>query len=250
MKIVFCCALTKLRFFSLLDAHTSLRLCRLVSALRQTYSAHYRIRVLQSRRMDSSTSLHGTSSARDLLTPPASSATPSQHPSPLPQSRRHPLKPGGSKESELIRYLDHGVNRVQKRVDNRLTNRKVKPTPGAGEGYGTFWEVANDLDGLVDVVWVSGSRMFYSLCLLDCIADERFGQPICRYRICSISLFLPSSTCHFLPRQHAPLRQLFASSPSSIPHSPLCSQVMTQLRAMHCLASNSAAAYQRQTKFG
>ncbi|RMZ67457.1 meiotic recombination dmc1 [Pyrenophora seminiperda CCB06] len=89
-------------------------------------------------------------------TPPASNA-PSQHPSPLPQPRKHPLKPGGPRESDLIRYLDHGVNNVQKRVDNRVTNRKHKPAPGEAEGYKAFWEVAKDLDGLVDVVWVSGS---------------------------------------------------------------------------------------------
>ncbi|EDU47590.1 TFB6 domain containing protein [Pyrenophora tritici-repentis] len=89
-------------------------------------------------------------------TPPASNA-PSQHPSPLPQPRKHPLKPGGWRESDLIQYLDHGVNSIQKRVDNRMTNRKLKPAPGEEEGYKAFWEVAKDLDGLVDVVWVSGS---------------------------------------------------------------------------------------------
>ncbi|CAA9966966.1 TFB6 domain containing protein [Pyrenophora teres f. maculata] len=79
--------------------------------------------------------------------------------SPLPQPRKHPLKPGGSRESDLIRYLDHGVNSIQKRVDNRTTNRKPRPGPSEVEGYKAFWEVAKDLDGLVDVVWVSGSRM-------------------------------------------------------------------------------------------
>lgn len=89
----------------------------------------------------------------EIPTPPAS-----QHASPLPQARKHPLKPGGPRESDLIRYLDHGVNSIQKRVDNRMTNRKLEPAPGE-EGYKAFWEVAKDLDGLVDVVWVSGSRM-------------------------------------------------------------------------------------------
>ncbi|KAF2032964.1 hypothetical protein EK21DRAFT_109419 [Setomelanomma holmii] len=90
-------------------------------------------------------------------TPPASSAAYSQHASPLPQPRRHPLKPGGSKESELIRYLDHRINRVQKRVDNRMTNRKIKPAPGEEVGYSAFAEIAKDLDELLDVIWVSGS---------------------------------------------------------------------------------------------
>jgi hypothetical protein len=94
----------------------------------------------------------------DLPTQPASSANVSQHPSPLPQPRRRPLQPGGTKESELIRYLDHGVNQIQKRVDNRVTKRKDTPAIAEADGYRAFWEVAKDLDGLVDVVWVSGSR--------------------------------------------------------------------------------------------
>jgi hypothetical protein len=94
----------------------------------------------------------------DMLTPPASSTTTSQHASMLPQPRRNPLRPGGPKESELIRYLDHGVNSIQKRVDNRVTNRKSKSAMDGQDGYSAFHEVAKDLDALVDVVWVSGSR--------------------------------------------------------------------------------------------
>ena len=95
-----------------------------------------------------------------LPTPPASSATPSHHPSPLPQPRRQPLKPGGVKESALIRYLDNAVNNVQKNVDNRVHKQKVEDggIGGTGEGYRAFWEAAKDLDGIIDVVWVSGSR--------------------------------------------------------------------------------------------
>jgi hypothetical protein len=34
----------------------------------------------------------------------------------------------------------------------------MKPAPGEEEGYSAFAEVAKDLDELLDVVWVSGSR--------------------------------------------------------------------------------------------
>lgn len=95
----------------------------------------------------------------DLPTPSASSATASQQSSPLPRPRRHPLQPGGTKESELIRYLDHGLNQIQKRVDNRVTHRKTPALLGQEDGYRAYWEVVKDLDGLVDVIWVSGSRM-------------------------------------------------------------------------------------------
>lgn len=95
----------------------------------------------------------------DLPTPPASSVAASQHASPLPQPRQRPLPPGGTKETSLISYLDHGLNQIQKRVDNRATHRKTPALMGQEQGYHAFWEVAKDLDGLVDVVWVSGSRM-------------------------------------------------------------------------------------------
>lgn len=93
-------------------------------------------------------------------TPPASSVAASQHASALPQPRRHPLKRGRAKESELILYLDRGINNVQKKVDNRVTSMKIKPAIGSGQGYSAFSEVAKDLDALVDVVWVSGSRRY------------------------------------------------------------------------------------------
>ncbi|KAL5119687.1 hypothetical protein ACEQ8H_002293 [Pleosporales sp. CAS-2024a] len=96
--------------------------------------------------------------AAGFPTPPASLAASSQHASMLPQPRRHALKPGGPKESGLIQYLDRGVNAIQKRVDNRVIRRKTAaPRPGHEEGYASFFQVAHDLDGLVDVVWVSGS---------------------------------------------------------------------------------------------
>jgi hypothetical protein len=114
--------------------------------------------------MASSWTPNTTTLPDSLPTPPASSVTPSQHPSPLPQPRSHPLKPGSSRESDLIRYLDHGVNGIQKRVDNRTTHQETTPAAGE-EGYRAFWEVAKDIDALVDVVWVSGSRMPWSLYL-------------------------------------------------------------------------------------
>jgi hypothetical protein len=118
----------------------------------------------------------------DLPTPPASSAAASQHASPLPQPRRRPLPPGGTKETSLISYLDHGLNQIQKRVDNRATHRKTPALVGQEAGYRAFWEVAKDLDGLLDVVWVSGSRMSTSTALL--FKNTRLmmsSQQICRF---------------------------------------------------------------------
>lgn len=96
----------------------------------------------------------------NLPSPPASSVAPSHHPSPLPKPRRHALKPGGPKEGELIRYLDAGVNKIQKRCDDRFKNRKTyigRVGPGDAEAYRNFSQAAKDMDGIIDVIWVSGS---------------------------------------------------------------------------------------------
>jgi hypothetical protein len=55
----------------------------------------------------------------------------------------------------LIRYLDHGLNNVQKRVDNRL--QTASGGDKREEGYRSFGQAEKDIEGLVDVVWVSGS---------------------------------------------------------------------------------------------
>lgn len=92
----------------------------------------------------------------DILTPPASSVASSHHPSPLPQPRKKPLTPGGPKESELISYLDHTITLVRGRWAKRMFQEELSASDA--KGYKGFGEAATDIDGLIDVVWVSGSR--------------------------------------------------------------------------------------------
>ncbi|KAF2112094.1 hypothetical protein BDV96DRAFT_468914, partial [Lophiotrema nucula] len=76
--------------------------------------------------------------------------------SPLPQPRKKPLQPGGAKESELISYLDHTIRNVKGRWAKRMF-KDEEVEQGEAHGYHSFGEAAHDIDGLVDVVWVSGS---------------------------------------------------------------------------------------------
>lgn len=72
----------------------------------------------------------------------------------LPRPRTHPLPRGGPKEASLIFYLDRALDRVGRRA----TNRRVKDLlPGELSGYTSFAQAVEDLDSLVDVVWVSGT---------------------------------------------------------------------------------------------
>ncbi|KAF2713533.1 hypothetical protein K504DRAFT_371457 [Pleomassaria siparia CBS 279.74] len=97
----------------------------------------------------------------NLPTPPSSSVAASHHPSPLPKPRKNALKPGGPKESALIRYLDQGVRKVQKRSDDRFKTRKTYTGDVSGasdaQAYRSFQEAAKDMNGLIDVIWVSGT---------------------------------------------------------------------------------------------
>ncbi|KAF2205312.1 hypothetical protein GQ43DRAFT_487164 [Delitschia confertaspora ATCC 74209] len=106
----------------------------------------------------------------DILTPPSSSVT-STVATPLPQPRQHPLKPGGSKESQLIRYLDQNILGVKR----RWAKRKFKDEDaGDVKGYHSFKEASRDFDGLIDVVWVSGTpniQIPYLLNLAGLIVD-------------------------------------------------------------------------------
>lgn len=88
----------------------------------------------------------------------ASTATPSV----LPRPRTHPLKAGSAKETGVINHLDAGVLRVQRRHAKKFSGVYGGNQGGEHEeveGYYSFKEMAGDIEALVNVVWVSGTRM-------------------------------------------------------------------------------------------
>ena len=97
-----------------------------------------------------------------LPSPPASTAT-SASPAPpvLPRPRANPLKPGTSKESSFIDYVDNKLLGVSRRYEKRYNaDFEDEATSGIeGRGYESFGEMAKDLEAVIDVVWVSGTRM-------------------------------------------------------------------------------------------
>lgn len=96
-----------------------------------------------------------------LPSPPASS-----HNSPpagntvLPQPRSTPLKPGSAKESSFIDYVDRKLLGISRRYEKRFnTDFEDEATSGIeGRGYESYGELARDLEGVIDVVWVAGTR--------------------------------------------------------------------------------------------
>lgn len=104
--------------------------------------------------------------ALNMLSPPASAASPSSTNTNgqrltsrnLPTPRQHSLLPGSLKETQLIDYLDNHVLRVSRRYGKKFSNERTDndDTPG----YTSFDQVVADVDPLVDVVWISGTREF------------------------------------------------------------------------------------------
>ena len=104
-----------------------------------------------------------------LLSPPISSsstATP-----PLPHPRSHPLKPGSTKENAFVNYVDNKLTEISGRYERRFNtgleseDSTTEPSGLANSGnqpatgYQTFAEAAKDLENILDIVWVSGTRM-------------------------------------------------------------------------------------------
>lgn len=130
------------------------------------------------------------------FSPPASSVA-SATPHALPHPRSTPLKPGGTKESSFIRYVDNQILHIQRRFAKRDAHLKrsgvremdeegreleeVNDDASMGQlgrpdewrdvpGYPTFADAARDVEELVGVTWVSGTRTLLRSCLSTCLA--------------------------------------------------------------------------------
>ena len=91
----------------------------------------------------------------------STSTSPSNALSTLPSPRAYPLKPGSPKESSFIEYVDRRLLDISGRYEIRFNigaelDHEQIPKP---RGYESFTELATDLDGVVDVIWVSGTRI-------------------------------------------------------------------------------------------
>ncbi|KAL4897433.1 hypothetical protein BDV59DRAFT_197724 [Aspergillus ambiguus] len=86
--------------------------------------------------------------------PTASTVTPSL----LPTPRTHPLRPGSMKETTVINHIDQTLLAINRRHAKKFSSAFDDQSPSASErGYESFKEVVKDLEGLVDVLWVSGT---------------------------------------------------------------------------------------------
>jgi hypothetical protein len=102
-----------------------------------------------------------------ILSPPPSSVTSAitNANSELPHPRSTPLKPGGSKESAFIRYVDDRLLKIQRRFAKRETpslngddaEKDAAAIWDSVQGYKSMREACKDLEDLLGIVWVSGT---------------------------------------------------------------------------------------------
>ncbi|KAF5866788.1 hypothetical protein ETB97_009946 [Aspergillus alliaceus] len=80
-------------------------------------------------------------------------------PSILPKPRSHPLKPGSAKEAFVINHVDKTILTINRRHAKKFSSAFDDQAQQESEkGYESFKEVAKDIEGLVDVLWVTGTR--------------------------------------------------------------------------------------------
>jgi hypothetical protein len=75
----------------------------------------------------------------------------------LPQPRSQPLKAGSAKESALIRFIDTGILKMERRFAKRGTEMADTKEDASTRGYINFHEVVKDMENLFDLIWVSGT---------------------------------------------------------------------------------------------
>lgn len=88
----------------------------------------------------------------------ASSRNPSS--SSLPHPRAGALHPGSRKEDMVRRYVEDKLLTISRRYVKKFG----QPDPAdTVTGFTSFKEVCRELDGVVNVLWLSGTRQFFRI---------------------------------------------------------------------------------------
>lgn len=89
------------------------------------------------------------------LPSPAPSSSSARSNAALPHPRAKSLRPGSGKEDTVRRYVEERLAMVSRRYVKKHGNAE----PGDQViGYKSFAELCKDLHGVIDVIWLSGTR--------------------------------------------------------------------------------------------
>lgn len=75
----------------------------------------------------------------------------------LPTPRHHPLKPASQKEIAFINYLDSKILQISRRYAKKFSSESAEANEEA-RGYIDFAEVADEVDHVLNAIWVSSTR--------------------------------------------------------------------------------------------
>lgn len=90
------------------------------------------------------------------LPSPAPSGTSTRSASGLPHPRAHPLRAGSAKEEKIRIYVENQLMYISR----RFVKKFEVPRPGDDVvGYKHVGELCKDIEALVDIIWLSGTRM-------------------------------------------------------------------------------------------
>ncbi|QPG98230.1 hypothetical protein C2857_007395 [Epichloe festucae Fl1] len=102
------------------------------------------------------------------LPSPAPSSTSSRAASALPHPRAHSLRPGSSKEDLVRRFVEEKLLNISRRYVKKFGN------PASGDtvtGFKSMGEVCRELEGVVNVLWKSGTPSLQIPFLLKVASD-------------------------------------------------------------------------------
>lgn len=118
----------------------------------------------------------------------------------LPQQRSHPIPSGSEEEIQLRGQISTGIERVTYRKMKSDMGMDAPGTPASARRYESFKELAADVEGLIDTLWVSATREFHLF--LHIYVVERSKDYILLYIIFTIflSIFIIMPSIHIYPK--------------------------------------------------
>jgi hypothetical protein len=99
---------------------------------------------------------------QSLPSPSPSTSSLSSTISNLPHPRSNPLRPGSAKEDAARRYVESRLLHISRRYTKKFQAAEEGDTV---TGYTSMKDAAKDLSEVVDVLWLSGTRMCFPFSL-------------------------------------------------------------------------------------
>jgi Subunit 11 of the general transcription factor TFIIH len=84
----------------------------------------------------------------------------------LPSQRARPLKSGSMKETAVISHVDNRFLKINRRHAKKFSSAIGGQDKPEERGYESFKEVVKDLEAIIDIVWVTGTRMLFFASLI------------------------------------------------------------------------------------